>query len=105
MIKIDLKDRKIIYQLALDARQPVSKIAKKVRLSPQVVEYKIKRLENLGVITGYYTCIDISKIGYSIFKIYFKLQNQPSNHLKKNFGRVESSPAFIKLCSKNPQSH
>ena len=75
MVKIDLKDRKIIYELSLNARQSTSKIAKKVGLSPQLVEYKIKRLEKLNVIKGYYTCIDISKIGYSIFKIYIKLQN------------------------------
>jgi DNA-binding Lrp family transcriptional regulator len=75
MVKIDLKDQKIIYQLSLDARQNSSKIAKKVCLSQQLVDYRIKRLEQIGVLKGYYTCIDISKIGYSIFKIYIKLQN------------------------------
>jgi len=87
MVKIDLKDRRIIYELALNARQSASKIAKKVGLSPQLVEYKIKRLEKLKVITGYYTCIDISKIGYSIFKIYLKLQNldeEKENDMIKN---------------------
>lgn len=75
MVKIDKKDKKIIYQLSLNSRQSSSQIAKKVGLSQQLVDYRIKRLEKYGVIKGYYTCIDISKIGYSIFKIYIKLQN------------------------------
>ncbi len=92
MVKIDLKDRKIIYQLALNARQNLSRIAKKVGLSPQLVEYKIKRLENLGVITGYYTCIDISKIGYSIFKIYIKLQNLDEKKEKDMIDDLRNNP-------------
>ena len=32
MIKIDLKDRKILYQLDINSRQPYSKIGKKVGL-------------------------------------------------------------------------
>ena len=75
MVTIDVKDRKIIYELSLNSRQTNSQIAKKVGLSPQVTEYRINRLEKMDVIQGYYTCIDISKIGYSIFKIYIKLQN------------------------------
>jgi DNA-binding Lrp family transcriptional regulator len=92
MVRIDLKDQKIIYQLSLDARQNSSKIAKKVGLSQQLVDYRIRRLEKLNVIRGYYTCIDISKIGYSIFKIYIKLQNLDEK--KEN--------EMIKDLSKNP---
>ena len=92
MVKIDLKDRKIIYQLALDARQPISKIAKKVGLSQQLTEYKIHRLEKLNVINGYYTCIDISKIGYSIFKIYLKLQNLDEKKEKDMIDYLTNNP-------------
>jgi DNA-binding Lrp family transcriptional regulator len=100
MAKIDLKDRKIIYQLSLDARQNCSVIAKKVGLSPQAVEYKIKRLEALGVIKGYYTCIDISKIGYSIFKIYIKLQNLDEEKEKNMLEDLEQNPniTWVALC-------
>ena len=92
MTKIGLKDKKIIYQLSLDSRQSTSKIAKKVGLSPQLVEYKIKRLEKLGVIKGYYTCIDISKIGYSIFKIYLKLQNLDEKKEKEMIEDLKNNP-------------
>jgi len=74
MIKIDLKDRKILYHLDLDSRQPLSKIGKKVGLPKSVVSYRIKRLEDLGVINNYYTNIDLHKLGYNMLRFYFKYQ-------------------------------
>lgn len=72
-IKLDKKDRRILYELDMNARQPVGQIAKKVGLSKEVVGYRIKRLEKEGVIKSYYTIIDMSKLGYFSFRVYIKL--------------------------------
>jgi len=74
MEKIDLKDRKILYQLDLDSRQSLTQIGKKVGLPKNVVSYRIKRLEELGVIKRYYTVMDLHKLGYNILRFYFKYQ-------------------------------
>ena len=58
MIKLDLKDRKILYELDLDARQPLTQIGKKVGLSKDVVSYRMKKLQDEGIIKNYYTVID-----------------------------------------------
>jgi len=71
--KLDVKDRKIMYQLDVNSKQPNSKIAKKVGLSKDVVNYRIKNLEKLGFIQGYYTIIDLSKLGYFGMRVYLKL--------------------------------
>ena len=71
--KLDKKDRKILYQLDTNARQPNSAIAKKVGLSKDVVNYRIKQLEKEGFIRGYYTIIDFSKLSYFSFRVYLKL--------------------------------
>ena len=71
--KLDIKDKKIFHQLDLNARQSNSKIAKKIRLSKDVVNYRIKRLEKLGLISGYYTIIDFSRLGYLSLRVYLKL--------------------------------
>ncbi|MBI4454243.1 Lrp/AsnC family transcriptional regulator [Candidatus Woesearchaeota archaeon] len=94
-MKHDKKDWKIIYQLSLDARQSISKIAKKIGLSQQSTDYRIKRLEKLDVIKGYYTCIDISKIGYSIFKIYIKLQNLDEEKEKAMLEDLIQNPNIV----------
>ena len=44
MEKIDLKDRKILYQLDIDSRQSYSQIAKKVGVSKNVLVYRINKL-------------------------------------------------------------
>ena len=50
-INLDLKDRKILYELDSNSRQPLSQIAKKVGLSKEVVNYRIRRLEDQKIIT------------------------------------------------------
>jgi DNA-binding Lrp family transcriptional regulator len=75
MVDLDLKDRKILYQLDLNCRQSNAKIGKKVGLSRQVVEYRIKRMEDEGVITGYTTHINSFNLGYQVFRIYIKFHD------------------------------
>jgi len=75
MEKIDLKDRKILYHLDLNCRQSNAQIGKKVGLSKQVVDYRIKRMEDSGVIKNYYTTINTFKLGYDVFRLYITYQD------------------------------
>ena len=78
MVEIDLKDRKILYHLDLNCRQSNAQIGKKVGLSKQVVDYRIKRMEEEGIITGYWTIIDSYRFGYQVYRYYLILQNASS---------------------------
>ena len=71
MDKLNLKDKKILYELEKNARVTISDIAKKVGLSKQLVSYKIKRLEEERIIEGYHAIIDTSKLGYTTYRVYF----------------------------------
>ncbi len=73
IIKLDMKDTKILYELDANARQPLTKIAKKVGLSKEVVNYRIKAMEREGIIKGYYAALDLSKIGYMFCRLMIKL--------------------------------
>jgi DNA-binding Lrp family transcriptional regulator len=75
MIKLDLKDKKILGELDMNARQSNSEIAKKVRLNKNTVNYKINQFMKEGLISGYYTIIDNSKLGYFSFRVYLKFFN------------------------------
>ena len=75
MNRLDVKDKRIIYELDVNSRQPNSEIARKVGLSKQVVGFRIKRLVDLQIISSFYTIIDISKLGFTVHKIFLKLQN------------------------------
>ena len=74
-MNIKTADQNILYELSLNARQPSSMIGKRIHMSQQLVDYRIKRLENKGIILGYRSYIDFTKIGFSIIKSYFKFQN------------------------------
>lgn len=73
-----MKDRKILYQLDLNCRQSNAQIGKKVGLSKQVVDYRIKRMEEEGIITGYWAAIDTFKLGYQVFRVYIKYKDVSS---------------------------
>ena len=74
MVKIDLKDRKILYHLDINSRQTLSQIGKKVGLPKNVVAYRMNRLKENGVIKNFYTIIDLHKLGYNILRFYFTFQ-------------------------------
>src|SRR3989338_10205708 len=75
MSKLDLKDRKILFELDYNSRQPNSIIAKKTGLSKQAVGFRIKRIMKEELITSFYSIIDISKLGFTANKNYIRLQN------------------------------
>jgi len=94
MVILTKKDRSILEILDFDARTPITQIAKKVQLAPEVVKYRITRLENLGIISGYYTVIDLSKLGflYCRFIIEFNKLNNKTEQKLQEF--IEKNPNF-----------
>ncbi len=75
MVKIDLKDKRILSELDMDARMPMTELAKKVGLSRQVVEYRIKRLKRENVIFGSKAIFDSVVTGFKWYRVAFRLLN------------------------------
>src|SRR3989344_659037 len=73
--KLDLKDKKILYELDLNSRQSASQISKKIGLSKEVTNYRINNLIKRGFIKYFYTVLNTLALGYYHYKIYLKLQN------------------------------
>ena len=71
-MELDLLDKKIMYELDLNARASVTKIAKKVRASKETVKFRIKRLLKEGYIKGFYTVFNTAKLGYFYYKTFLK---------------------------------
>ncbi len=98
-VELDLKDRKILYELSLNARLPLSVIAKKVGLSKQVVKYRLNSLEKRGVICGYYAILDVTKFGFLYHRAFFKysriLEKDENDILE--FGRSHPNVGWIAI--------
>jgi len=73
-MKIDEKDKKILAELDNDSRQSDSKIAKKLKTNKQVVNYRIQKLQEKGVITNFYTLINTGKLGLNSHYVFLQLK-------------------------------
>jgi len=83
-VKLDSKDKKIIKELQENCRQSIAEIAKKTRLPRDVVVYRIKKLEQEGVIRQHHTMLDHSKLGYPLYVyVLFSLYNINLENEKK----------------------
>ena len=74
-LELDKKDRDLLYLLDVDGRLTYSQLAKRTKMSKQLVKYRIGRLEKEGFIKGYFPMIDTSKLGYTTFRLYLKFRN------------------------------
>lgn len=78
MVKLDVKDKKLLYEIDFDSRKTYSELAKKLGMSKRGVEYKLKNLEKKKIILSYVPVIDLSKLGYYYFRAVFRFQNLSS---------------------------
>ena len=75
MEQLDLLDRKILYELDINARQPISKLAKKLQRKRNTIEYRIKKLQDEGIIKNFVTLLDAEKLGLTIWNVYLEFQD------------------------------
>ncbi|VVB97956.1 HTH-type transcriptional regulator Ptr1 [uncultured archaeon] len=72
---LDLLDRRIMYELDLNARVPAAKLAKTLRKSKETVNFRIKRLLSEGYLKGFYTVFNTSALGWYYHKMYVKFRS------------------------------
>ena len=74
--KLEKTDIPLLKILSNNARSQVTELTKKVNMPPETIRYRIKRLEQSGLIRGYSCLIDLNKLGYSWYIVLLSL-----NHL------------------------
>ena len=88
-LEIDNVDLKILSLLMEDANMPYTEIAKRVYVSGGTVHVRMKKMEEMGIVTGAQLKIDHSKLGYDIIAflgIYLdksSLYHEVAEHLAK----------------------
>lgn len=86
MEKLDKTDMKLLSELEQDSEQTLSQIAKKLKTSQQVISYRIKSLEERKIISGFYTIINITKLGYTNYRTMIRLGNINEQKYKEILG-------------------
>jgi DNA-binding Lrp family transcriptional regulator len=93
-VDVDDIDRRILTALHADARMPNSALAELIGIAPSTCHGRVRRLQELGVIRGFYADIDPSAIG-------LQLQAMISVTLQSNArGKIRS---FIQHIRRRPQ--
>lgn len=65
-MEIDEIDRKILSILMKDANRPYTKIAEEVHVSGGTVHVRMKKMTQMGIVTGANLTIDYSKLGFDV---------------------------------------
>lgn len=89
-MRLDLKDRKLLFALEKNARSTHASLAKIVSLSKDAVAYRLRRLEHEGLIKGYRAIINIAKTGYLTFRVYMQLMDMPQAALDEMIAFLKS---------------
>jgi Lrp/AsnC family transcriptional regulator, leucine-responsive regulatory protein len=66
MNELDQIDRKILQELAVNARVPFAELGRRVGLSPSAAAERVRQLESLEFIRGYRAEINLQALGYSV---------------------------------------
>ena len=61
---LDPTDWAILATLRGDARMSLTELGRRVNLSASATTERVRRLESVGVITGYRADVDLAKVGY-----------------------------------------
>ena len=99
MAELDLLDRRIMYELDLDARISASQLARKVRKSKETVNFRLNRLLREGYLKGFYAVFNTSKLGWFYVKAYLKFKDTTPKKEAEIFEYLRTQPNISYLAS------
>ena len=92
---LDKQDLNILHKLDRNSRASITNIAKLAKIPTETARYRIQRLCERQIITKFYGIVDLSKLGCTLYKIYFGLQNANEEAVSKMVSYLESIPGLI----------
>ena len=90
--ELDETDQRILAHLFEDARMKTVDIATKIRISPDAVMYRIRKMVEKGIIAFFTAWFDRRKLGYEYYKVLLWLQ----------FMTKEDEERLIQYCEQHP---
>lgn len=85
---MDKTDTKLLLELMKDSRMPVTQLAKRLRVSREVANYRINRLVREGVILSFVTEINVRKLGFIGAAVFINIKT----------GRQKEFREFLDKC-------
>jgi len=88
---IDKIDKTLICYLDANARMPETELAKKIGRSKESIRYRIKKLQERKIITGFFCRINPYALGYEQYTVYLKLRLDEKKN-EELFNRIRKDP-------------
>ncbi len=92
MLKLDKKDYLLLSELDSNSRQPLQRIAKKIGLSKDAVNYRINKLQEAGIIKSFNAVINSGKLGYYGARLLLKFYHLSPQKEKEIIDYLLSNP-------------
>ncbi|MCB1471198.1 MAG: Lrp/AsnC family transcriptional regulator [Rhizobiaceae bacterium] len=90
---LDTIDAAILRELCADARIPRAELSRRVGLSAPSVADRVRRLEDVGIITGYGARIDPARLGYGL-TILIRARPLPGE-MKNMIEAIQETPQIV----------
>ena len=95
-VELDAVDRRMLLTLHGDARISNSALADVVGVAPSTCHARLRRLQDLGVIRGFYTDIDPAAIGLTLqAMISVSLQSNARGKIRNFIQHIRSRPQVM----------
>ncbi|MDT5182017.1 MAG: hypothetical protein QOI29_175 [Mycobacterium sp.] len=95
-VDVDDIDRRILTALHADARMSNSALAELVGIAPSTCHGRVRRLQDLGVIRGFYADIDPTAIGLNLqAMISVSLQSNARGKIRNFIGQIRRKPQVM----------
>jgi DNA-binding Lrp family transcriptional regulator len=91
-VSLDKSDKIILKMLQEDCNISLKKIGEKTGLSSSTVHYRVNRLREEGVITGFKACVNPLKVGKEILAISLITGRYGPDYSKKIGERISKIP-------------
>lgn len=90
-MNLDKKDWKILSFLSQDCRISLTQLAKRVKTSREVADYRVKRLVKNGIIKYFCTDINLEILSYTKHVVYLELINVDKNKEQEIFNILKKN--------------
>ncbi|MEM9764949.1 MAG: Lrp/AsnC family transcriptional regulator [Pseudomonadota bacterium] len=90
---LDSIDATILRELCADARIPRAELSRRVGLSAPSVADRVRRLEDIGIITGYSARVDPARLGYGL-TILIRARPLPGE-MKNMIEAIQETPQIV----------
>ena len=103
LYKLDLRDKKLLFELDKNSRAGLSELAKKLKTSKEVIHYRLNNLIKNKIILKFHTVPASYRFGLKAYKIYLRLSDYSEEDYNKliNFLLANKSVFWIGVCKGN----